>query len=673
MPEPDRTANVPPPARAARDGRADLLAVGLPLAILYLVTLATDLGTVDSGELAAVGAGLGIAHPPGYPLYTLLGRLAVLVFPFRPIVDASLLSAASGVVAALLVARTARLIAAPGRGRSDGDGIGAGWAGRRLFPWTAALLFGTSGVFWAQSVGNEVYALHLVFVAALLHRSIVLLRAESGPRDLLLLGWIGGLALAHHLSIAFLAPAVLAALVVHLARRGDGGRPALRAAAPGGPPRVAPTSSAPPVGGPPSRGGVARGPFPGRLAPLALAVLAALLAWSVVLYLPIRGAQDPRLEWGDPTAWGRFWNHVGGAQYRVWMFESAADWTANLRGYFAGLPGRLIWPVLILAVPGLLFLWRDRPRAALLLTLVAVVTVLWASSYVINDLEPYYLPSDLVLSLAAAYGAGRLVPPLLRARRLARSRVAALAAVAGALVLLQTALHFRGADRRGETFIRFHAETVLRGLPERAVLLSRFWDALVSPALYLQEVEGMRRDVAVVDVELLRRSWYFAQLRRWDASLLAPLETEVAAFVRRVEDFEAGRPHDPNRLEEGYRSLMVGIPLAQRPQRPTAVTSDAEADLRMAGVIVPEGLAGVLRDGPQDARPVEPPDVAGLLRSGYRPEDRIHRLVVLTWEHDLEARIRFLEVMGRAEELAAWRAALERIRPVAAEARRRGV
>src|SRR5205085_10837850 len=41
----------------------------------YLLTFARTVTLVDSGELILTSAGLGVAHPPGTPLYTLLGHL----------------------------------------------------------------------------------------------------------------------------------------------------------------------------------------------------------------------------------------------------------------------------------------------------------------------------------------------------------------------------------------------------------------------------------------------------------------------------------------------------------------------------------------------------------------------------------------------------------------------
>ncbi|HET6512579.1 MAG TPA: DUF2723 domain-containing protein, partial [Candidatus Kapabacteria bacterium] len=41
--------------------------------IVYLLTMDPGLGYIDSGELATACSRLGIAHPTGYPLFTLIG------------------------------------------------------------------------------------------------------------------------------------------------------------------------------------------------------------------------------------------------------------------------------------------------------------------------------------------------------------------------------------------------------------------------------------------------------------------------------------------------------------------------------------------------------------------------------------------------------------------------
>lgn len=601
-----------------RWGWADLWVVGVPLALLYVRTASRDLGTIDSGELAVVCARLGVAHPSGYPLYTAMGRIAVMLWPGQPIVAVTLLSAAIAVAVAVALAALAREAA---------EDLGL----PRWSAWAAALWFGCDRVFWEQATGNEVYGLHLLFVALLLRQGIGLMRPRAGGRDLLLLAYLIGLAFAHHLSSAFLLPALALAFAFYGARPG--------ALKPGGP-------AAP------------------RLL-LASAGLAAL-AWSAVLILPVRSLQGPILDWGAPHVWDRFWRHALASQYRVWMFESGSLWFANLGTYLRALPSRLWWPLLALAIPGTWWLARRAARRLLFLALAGVITMFWASSYDIHDIETYFLPADLVIALLAAFGAAWLDGWIRsagerRSRLFGRARPLAVPVVAGVLAAAQLGLHFHGADQRNDHFIRANVETLLGGLPPRTILLTRHWDAVVSAALYLQEIEKLRRDVTVVDVELLRRSWDYAQLRRWDPDLLRPLEDRVARFQAQVVRFERKQPYDPATIETAYREVIEGIALFHRPERPTAFTPDVEGSFLDHASPVPEGLAFVLYEDPAASPPQAPPDVDRILKSGYRPSDDIHRQALQAWEGMITARIRYLQAYHRTAEIPPWQAALERL------------
>lgn len=598
------------------------VATGLPLLILYLVTASRDLGTIDSGELAAVCARLGIAHPTGYPLYTLLGRVFVLAWPGPPVFAATLLSVVAAAAAALVAASLAREALDPMLRPAVSRWLAAG----------AALWLGTNRIFWQQATGNEVYALHMLFAAALLLLGRRLLLPGDRARTLLLLAWVAGLALAHHLSVAFLIPALIWSVVLYLSRSG-----LLR--------RRTGQRSDGPVEGP-------------RI--LALAALLALLAWSIQLYLPIRSLKDPALDWGDPTDWHRFWRHALAGQYRVWLFESGRLWWTNLGTYLASLPHRFCWPAVVLVIPGSAALVRRDRSLAIYFGLVFLTTVAWAASYSIHDLDPYFLPADLVLAILGAAGAGALAGML----RLPRVRLRGWAVAALVLVISawQVTAHLEAADRRADRFVRTHAETLLRGLPPDAILLSRHWDGLVSASIYLQQIEGLRTDVTVVDPELLRRSWYYAQLRRRDPELLAPMEDRVAAFLRQAELFESGRSYDAGVIQSAYLSVIDGIAQLHRPRRPTCFTPDVDPTFLRQAAPVPEGLVFVLRGNPAGSPPLSPPDVAALRAAGYRAEDPIHRQIVEEWARLIESRVRFLQANGRKEEEGAWAAALAGVR-----------
>jgi hypothetical protein len=133
----------------------------------------------DGGELIAVADALGIAHPPGYPWYTVVLKLAMLVPVGEPAARANAVSAVAGAAAcallALLVHRATRSVAASVAG---------------------ALALAGASTFWATSTSTEVYAAHIAMMLALLALAqAVGLARESQPRRraLMLAGGVLGL------------------------------------------------------------------------------------------------------------------------------------------------------------------------------------------------------------------------------------------------------------------------------------------------------------------------------------------------------------------------------------------------------------------------------------------------------------------------------------------------
>ncbi|MBW2254956.1 MAG: DUF2723 domain-containing protein [Deltaproteobacteria bacterium] len=162
--------------------RRDLwLGVGLAalLLTLYALTMPRTVTLEDSGLFLLVAHSAGIAHPPGYPLYALLGRLFSLLPMASPAVAVHWLSAACGVGTCLLLWRVAYRL-------TEQSTLSA----------LAALAFGVSLRFWSQAIIAEVYTLlALLFFGCLL----ALLRAAERPRPWgLVAGHLYGLAVSLH-------------------------------------------------------------------------------------------------------------------------------------------------------------------------------------------------------------------------------------------------------------------------------------------------------------------------------------------------------------------------------------------------------------------------------------------------------------------------------------------
>ena len=164
------------------------LGLGIAALILYVVALAPTVATVfdDSLEFQVVLPTLGIAHPTGYPLYTLLGGL----FSLLPVGDdafrVNLLSAVAGAATIGVMFLVSRQLGSS-----------------RLAAAAMSFVFAVSSTWWSQATIAEVYTLHGLFVALILLLTLM----GNGTRS----PWLAlvfGLSLAHHRTTLLLAPGV---------------------------------------------------------------------------------------------------------------------------------------------------------------------------------------------------------------------------------------------------------------------------------------------------------------------------------------------------------------------------------------------------------------------------------------------------------------------------------
>jgi len=499
-----------------RDAVAPTLAA-LASFVAYTATLAPSVTLEDSGELITAAARLGVAHAPGYPLYTLLGHVATWLPAGTVAWRVNLLSAfcmAAGTgVFALALQRLVREVLGLERGA-------------RVLAFAGALLAAFAWETWEQAVIAEVYALHLLLFAAtflLLVRWI--LDPQQRGRTLALLGLTLGLALAHHPAALMWFPAALACVL----------------------------ATAPREAFAPAALGRATGAFALGLLPLA--------------YLPLASARDPVLDWGDPDSFGRFVDVVTRAQYGTSPADSASEALAQ-----AVLLGRLIleqWPpvLLVLLLPGMYALLRLgkawlAPVAALWLCTGPLMALL--SNFSVAGDDPavaaenaalasvFFIPSHWTLAALATAGLA------VCARAVPGRMAPAVLAVALMLPLATAARHGPRVDLSGDRVAEAYVASLFETAAPGSLLLVQ-WDPFHFPTLYFQHVEGWRPDLTVLNTNLLRRSWYVRQLARKADGPAAGAAAEMGAFVEAVAPFEQGHAYDGQLIEDRYRAMIRAL------------------------------------------------------------------------------------------------------------------
>jgi tetratricopeptide (TPR) repeat protein len=434
------------------------LGAGLVAFVVYAVTLHPSLPTGDSGELISAAHVLGVAHPPGYPLYTLLGH-AVMWLPFgEPAARMNLLSAALDAAAvAIIFALIHRLV-----GRRGWVPLVAATVG--------ALLLAFSTVFWMYAVVAEVFALNNLAAALLLFVAVEWRRQPERVWLLWTLAFVFGLALTNQQTIVVLLPAL-----VILAWR-----PIRRV----------------------------------RVRDAAAAIALFVVGLLPYLYLPLGARRDPDVNWGDPETFAAFRKVVTRADYGSFTLSAqgrTGSVSEQLSLLTANLAAAFVFVGLALAAVGLWWAWRNRRVEGLALAAAFVgagpVFVGYARVYVADDLtkgviERFYMLPSIPLGVLVGLGAYQTL--LWAQDRRLPAAVAVGAAVALLAVPVAAAVaHEDTAGQRGNRVALHYAEDILRPLAPDALLLMRS-DENYTSVLYAQEVERIRPDVVALDAELLK-------------------------------------------------------------------------------------------------------------------------------------------------------------------------
>lgn len=357
------------------------IAFGVTL-LVYVCTLSPTVTLEASGQLVVAANHLGVARPPGYPVWTLLARGFIALFPFatyqghpNPAWAVNFMSAVFGALAcgllAGLVSRGSQQLFPEPRSAPARICAGAGIA--------AALLFAFSPVLWSQAVIAETHTLTNFFLLLLL--ALALRWISTGDnRSAYLLAFLFGLGLSiSQLLILFAPVLLLAAAFVS--------RKALA--------RLTPAvalflgflfaeflwGKTKPVYGAAALGtllaialllAVFRRTRPTAF--LLILLLAGLLPYA---YLPLAAAHHPPMNMGQACTWQGFWHVLGRGQYEALVlsnpFAAPLKFAHQLAWHFRLAASQFTAPLAILAlVPIFSLPWLNRPaRRSLALVLVA--------------------------------------------------------------------------------------------------------------------------------------------------------------------------------------------------------------------------------------------------------------------------------------------------------------
>jgi hypothetical protein len=456
----------------------------------YLATAAPDLTFWDASEFIAAAHTLGIPHPPGTPVWVLLGKVATLLFSqVTPPRAVTLLSVWAGALTGGLSAWLA-----------------ARWIGGRGAV-VAAVIAGTTYSIWLNATESEVYAVALLASIAMLAAGEWAGRPDATvaqrQRGRALIAFLVGLAVPLHLSILVALPAAVAFAW--------------------------------------------RGPRPHR-AELLIWIALAALGLSAVALLPLFSANGAMMDSGHPVTLRALLAVLRREQYQVaglwprlaplWLqlgnVFQWADWQFAFGAHPFTTPALARTSVTVvfalLGALGLRALHAHEARVARAMALMLVCgslgVAVWlnmragpsfggallpaGATHEARERDYFFVLGFWAWGMLAGAGAASLSTQL-------RARFPLPVALLPLLVALVPLFANRPVVDRTlppvATLPRTYARLLLDAMPANGVLLAG-GDNDTFPMWYLQQVEERRPDVTVVTVPLLGAPWYRAELVR---------------------------------------------------------------------------------------------------------------------------------------------------------------
>jgi len=559
-----------------------LISAGVFLLALtvYGLTLPSTLCFWDCGEYITTSHILGIPHQPGTPLYVLVGRCFDIVL--SGIMDtAQAVNFMSAFFSALAVMFIYLIVRDIGR-RADPDAAWLPHAGGVV----GALFLLFSETYWNNAIEAEVYGLAAFMISCLTWLALrwhdISDRMQS-HRLLYLVIYLLGLGVGFHLGTLLVYPGIFVLILLTARRRLEvldllglsfglglfllstmindsfvltGGLIVLLSLA------------------------VVRS-FAGKHF-LLVSVGVFMLGLSVHLFMLIRAGLDPAINQSQPDNFATLMTVLRREQYPpIDPFVRKADLWWQVKYYYTYLLGQFTYidlgalranqlavifgPIFLGLLGAIHALWRARPWAWMLLVNYLINAdilnfYLNFSDHEVRDRDYFFFAGFLFFAVFIGLGAAALLRylagPLGRAGQGLRGREGpppirikpVVAIVAGLLILMPLLPMVPGHvkwfehDRTDNAVAREYAWNLMAGLDPDAIVFTN-GDNDTFPLWYLQEVEGFRRDVTVVNLALINLPWYIKQLKRGDPPLPCSYSDEEIESMRaiRYEDPDTGR------------------------------------------------------------------------------------------------------------------------------------
>jgi len=594
----------------SRNNRLNRIIAGIVFLVSFLVyydTMAPTVSFWDCGEFIATAHTLGVPHPPGSPLFLIIGRVFSMI-PFSPDIAfrVNLISVfVSALAVMLLYLIIVKVIAHWRGGIKENSDVIIAFGGALV----GALTFAFTDSHWFNAVEAEVYSMSTFFTAIvvwlILHWSE---RAEEkgNERYILIIAYMIGLAIGIHLLNLLALPFI--ALIIYFRKQSFEWKSFLITIGITGVTFVI------------IHNGVIKGlpKLAGEIGifgvVVAVLIVFGIMIWSIVnkqqllsivftsmvliligyssyTIIFIRSGQDPVIDENNPETvtaavsylereqygqvgrfprrykgipaqhevvgapangqkyslsqkrkymfynvskqWDFFWNYqVKKMYWRYFLWQFAGRGNSTEPGVTAfGANNRqdgVDWSqfglplAFILGLAGMIYhFYRDEKEAFSMMTLffltgLAVIIYLNQDNPQPRERDYSYVGSFLAFSVWIGVGAAAIIENIIK--KIKTENIGHRLGIA--VILLQVILipfamvraNYHEHDRSGNYVAWDMSYNMLQSCEPHGIIFTN-GDNDTFPLWYLQEVEGMRKDVTVANLSLLNTPWYIRQLR----------------------------------------------------------------------------------------------------------------------------------------------------------------
>lgn len=474
--------------------------------VFYYLTAFRTVTWWNSAECSLAAAHLGVMHPPGFLLGTILGYVVVKLAVYGSAAfTVNLLAGLAASITAVLVG-----LMAGHHLRKSYSSIEFPVGGNTLTAVSIGAIVGAltlaySETFWSYAIQFTPYIFTVLLTALILWALIKWGRNPDSAGWILVAALLFGLDFSVHRTNLLMAPGVIIWMLV-----------------------ISPKSF-----------------LSLKIWLYGIVGLALGLAFHLLI-IPMAAAK-PFLNASSPDTWPGLWDYVSlqqlGGSFLVKLFpRNAPLWDVQVMDYLRAFSVNFFsWkgpvPIVgllpgVFGIAGLIGLWRRNTRLAIGMIVLFLLTSAGAILYFnipdnyFRSLFRHYMPSFVIFSVWIAFGIGSLLLYMLKFLRI-HGLLSYILIILLILALpgYQIARNYHQLDGSNNYFTQDYALNILNNLPENSILLT-FGDNDTFPLWYYQIVEGIRPDVTVLNNSLLNTSWFVRQSLEREPSL--PLGIEPA-------------------------------------------------------------------------------------------------------------------------------------------------